>query len=77
MSTGGGGDGRKRNGLSPSSSAVHDGENVSVALGGRERTNKVNVNVGKTTGWNRNGSGRGRNMSVNFGSLAHIVWSRC
>jgi hypothetical protein len=68
--TGGGGDGRKRNGFSPTGCPVHDGEDMGVALGGREWANKVNVNVGKTTGWNRNGCGRWGNMGVCFGSLA-------
>ncbi len=69
LGTGSGRGGRKRNSLRPTGSSVHDGEDMGVALGGRKGTNQVNVNVGKTAGWNRNGCGRWGNMGVCFGSL--------
>jgi hypothetical protein len=64
------GRGRKRNGLNPTGGSVNDSEDVGVALGGRKGTDQVNMNVGKTTGRNGNGRRRGRNVVVNFGSLA-------
>jgi hypothetical protein len=75
LGTGGGRGGRKRNGLSPTGSSVHDGEDMGVALGGRKGTNQVNVNVGKTTGGNRNGRRRWGNMGVGFGSLTRNTLS--
>jgi hypothetical protein len=40
-----------------------------VALGGRERANNVNVDVGKTTGRNGNGNWRRGDMDMDFGFL--------
>ncbi len=42
---------------------------------GRKRTNKVNMDVGKTTGGKRNGCRRGENVFVDFGSLARNTLS--
>jgi hypothetical protein len=73
--TGTGGWGGKRNSLNPTGGTVNDREDVSVPLRGRERTNKINMDVGKTTGGKRNGCGGGGNVFVNFGSLARNTLS--
>ena len=49
---------------------VDDGENVSPALGGGKRANKVNMNVGETAIRNGNGGGPEMDIEVNFGVLA-------
>jgi hypothetical protein len=67
--------GRKRNGFSPPSSSVHNGVDMGVALGGRKGTYEVNVNVGKTTGRNRNGGRRWGDMGVGFGRLTRNTLS--
>jgi hypothetical protein len=58
--------GGQRNGLSPTSGAIDESEDVSVALRRRKRTYNVNVNVGKATGRNRNGGGGGTGVNMNF-----------
>jgi hypothetical protein len=75
ISTGTGRRGGKGNSLDPASGSVNDGENVGVTLGGRERTDEVNMNVGKSAGRNRNRSGWRRNVLVNLGSLARNTLS--
>ncbi len=70
ISTGLGGRGRKRNSLNPTGGPVNDGENVGMTLRGRKWPYHVNMNVGKTTGRDRNRSRRWGNVPVNFGSLA-------
>jgi len=42
---GGSGSGGEGNGVDPAGGAVHDGEKMGVSLGGRERTNQVDVKV--------------------------------
>lgn len=42
---------------------------MGLALGGRERANNVNVDVGKTTGRNGNGNWRRGDMDMDFGFL--------
>jgi hypothetical protein len=69
ISTSAGGRGRKRDSFNPTGGPINDGENVGVVLGGRKGANEVNMNVGKTTGRNRNRSRRWRNVLMNFGSL--------
>jgi hypothetical protein len=64
------GRGRKRNSLDPAGGPINDGENVGVVLGGRKGANKVNMDVGKTTGRDRNRNRRWRNMLMDFRSLA-------
>jgi hypothetical protein len=54
--------GRNRNSLSPTGGLVHEGENVGVSLGRWKRTNKVDVDMGKTAG--RNGNGNVRRLIV-------------
>jgi hypothetical protein len=58
ISTGSGGRGRKRNSLNPAGGPIKDGENVGMTLRGRKGSYQVNMNVGKTTGRNRNRSRR-------------------
>jgi hypothetical protein len=70
ISTGVGGRGMKRNSLNPTGGAINDGENVGMALRGRKGSYQVNMNVGETTGRDRNRSRRRGNVFVNFGSLA-------
>ncbi len=70
ISTGACGRGRKRDSLDPTGGPINDGENVGVVLGGRKGANEVNMNVGKTTGRNRNRSRRWGNVLMDFGSLA-------
>jgi hypothetical protein len=67
--TGACGRGRKRDSLDPTGGAINDGENVGVVLGGRKGANEVNMNVGKSTGRNRNRSRRWRNVLMDFGGL--------
>jgi hypothetical protein len=73
--TGTGGGGRKRNSFYPAGGPVDDCENVGVTLRGRKGTNQVNMDVGKTAGGKRNGCRRGRNVVVDFGSLARNTLS--
>ena len=67
--TGRGCGGGKGNSLWPSRGSVNHGEDVGVSLGGRERANNVNVDVGKTTGRNGNGNWRRGDMDMDFGFL--------
>ena len=60
----------ERHGFHPAGGVVDDGENVSPALGGEKRANKVNMNVGETAIRNGNGGGPKMDMEVNFGVLA-------
>jgi hypothetical protein len=50
LSTGGGRDGRKRDSLSPSSGAIHDGENLGVALGMEGEDQQGQRGCGKNDG---------------------------
>ena len=61
--------GGKGNSFWPSGGSVHHGEEVGVALRGREWANNVNVDVGKTAGRNCNGNWRGGNVDMDFGFL--------
>jgi hypothetical protein len=70
ISTGSGGRGRKRNSLNPAGGPINDGENVGMTLRGRKGSYQVNMNVGKTTGRDRNRSRRWGDVLVNLGSLA-------
>ncbi len=70
IGTGVSGRGRKRNSLNPTGGSVNDGENVGVPLRGRKRSDQVNMNVGKTTGRDRNRNRGRRDVFVNLGSLA-------
>ncbi len=75
ISTGTSRGGRKRKGFNPVSGPVNDGENVGVALRGRKGANEVNMDMGETAGGKRNSCGRGRNVFVDFGSLARNTLS--
>jgi hypothetical protein len=75
ISTGTSRGGRKRNSLNPASGPVNDGENVGVALRGRKGANEVNMDMGETPGGERNSCGRGRNVFVDFVSLARNTLS--
>ncbi len=65
-----GGRGRKRNCFNPTGGPVNDGENMGMTLRGRKGSYQVNMNVGETTGRDRNRSRRRGNVLVNLGSLA-------
>jgi hypothetical protein len=75
ISTGLGRGGRKRNSFNPAGGAVNYGENVRMTLGGRKGANKVNMDMGKSTGRKRDGCRWGRNVCVDFGSLARNTLS--
>ncbi len=75
ISTGTSRGGRKRNSFNPASSSVNDGENVGMTLRGRKGANEVNMNMGKSAGRKRNRCGWGRNVFVDFGSLARKTLS--
>jgi hypothetical protein len=70
ISTGFCGGGSKGNGLSPAVGLVNDSEDVGVALRGRERSNKIHMDMRETAGRNGNGNRRWGNVGVNFGGLA-------
>jgi hypothetical protein len=75
ISTGTSRGGRKRNSLNPASGPVNDCENVGVTLRGRKGASEVNMDMGETSGGKRNRCGRGRNVFVDFGSLARNTLS--
>ncbi len=62
--------GRKRNSFNPPGGSVNYGENVRMALGGRKGANKVKMDMGKSAGRKRDRRRWGRNVFVDFGSLA-------
>jgi hypothetical protein len=66
----GGGGGAEGNGFWPACRSVHDGEDVSFALGGREWAHNVDVNVGETPGWNWYVLGGRGDVCVDFRLLA-------
>ncbi len=60
----------KRNGLGPESEAIHDGEEMGVALGCGERAHQVNVQVVKAPARDWNVCERSVDVSLNLGVLA-------
>ena len=54
----------------PVRGAVNDSEEIGITGRRRERTNQINMNVGKSLGRNWNMLGRNFGMAVNFSSLA-------
>jgi hypothetical protein len=75
LSAGRCGGGGKGNRLRPARGAVHDGEDVGVALGRWKWTNKINVQMGKLATRNGNVRRRRVNMFVDFCFLAEDTFS--
>ena len=60
----------KRNSLWPTGSAINNCKEMGVARGRGKGANKINMDMGKTLGRNRDMLRRKVNMSVSFGRLA-------